>query len=243
MSDLQSFAGQVAPLNLSQPEIGIALIWFKDQEEEGTCVAVADVADTLHRLGLTSKINISRFTRQLAKRSELVRGEFGNTFRLRIGSRPSLDEKYSRWVGRRRVRPTDSIIDRALFTDRRPTWLAIVVEMNGCYDHGFYDGAAVLARRLAETLILEAFKAKNAEAAIKTSKDEFMMMEGLIGVLSSGQQIKLSRSSKPALDPIKTVGDIAAHSPHHITTRKDVDAIAPQLRVLISELLNIIDGK
>jgi len=243
MTNLETFSEQLAAKELSQPDLAVALLWYRDHKDEGTSVTVKDLADALHSVGLCSKVNTSRLADQLSDHADVVRGAFSNSFKLKLGSRAKLDEQYSALLGIRRVKPSDSIVPREWFAARRKAWQDLVSEINGCYDHGFHDGAAVLARRLAEALIVEAFKAKGADAEIRVSKDNYMMMEGLIGALNSGKTIKLSRSARPTLEPIKSAGDIAAHSPYHITTKQDVDGITNHVRVLVSELLTVIDGK
>lgn len=240
MSDLESFAEQLATLGQSQVEQAVALIWYRDHMDQGTSVSAKTLADDLHGHSLASVVNVSRLARQLARHADTVRGSTTNSFKIKASSRPKLDEKYSAALGRRRVRPTDSVVPREQFTGRRKCWQDLVEEINGCYDHGFHDGAAVLCRRLVEALIVEAFKVKKADAAIKSGND-YLMLDGLIGVVCSGQHIKLSKSARPALEPIQRVGNIAAHSPHHITTPGDVDGISNHVRVVVSELLNIID--
>lgn len=242
MSDLDVFVEQLAARKLSQPDLAVAMLWYHDHNNQGTSIATRDLADLLHRVSLCSKVNVSRLANQLAKHTDVVRGASANTFKLKAASRAKLDDIYSALLGRRRVKLSDSVVPREQFKDRRTTWQELVTEINGCYDQGFFDGAAVLARRLIEALIVEAFKAKGAEAAIKKA-DGYMLLEELVGVLSSGQHIKLSKSSKPGLEPIRIAGNTAAHSPHHITKKQDVDNISNHVRVLVSELLNIIDDK
>jgi hypothetical protein len=242
MNELDAFAEQLATKNLSQPDLAIALLWYRDHAEHGVSASTRDLAEEVHDLGLSGKINVSRLDDQLARHPDVVRGESAFSFKLRASGRAHLDDDYSPLLGRRRVKPSDSVVPRGQFEGRRTTWQELVTEINGCYDHGFYDGAAVLARRLVEALIVEAFKAKGHEAAIKKG-DGYMLLEELAGVVSSGQYIKLSRSAKPGLEPIRVVGNTAAHSPHHITKRQDVDNVSNHVRVLVSELLNIIDGK
>jgi len=242
MNDLDAFVEHLAAKGLSQPDLAVALLWHRDHKDQGASVSAKDLADSLHSVGLCSKVNASRLTDQLAKHPDVVRGALKNAFKLKVASRTKLDDTYSALLGKRRVKPSDSIVPREQFNDRRTTWRELVAEINGCYDHGFFDGAAVLTRRLIEVLIIEAFKAKGAEAAIKKA-DGYMLLEELVRMLSSGQYIKLSKSSRPGLDQVRVLGNTAAHSPHHITKKQDVDIMSNHVRVLVSELLNIIDGK
>lgn len=242
MSDIDTFVEQLSAKALSQQELAVALLWYRDHQNQGVSVSVKELADSLHNVGLCGKVNSSRLASQLAQNRDVVRGGDPNTFKLKVASRAKLDDTYSQLLGKRRVKQSDSIVPRNQFSTRRTTWQELVAEINGCYDHEFYDGAAVLVRRLIEALIVEAFKARGAEAAIKKA-DGYMLLEELVGVLSSGQYIKVSKSARPGLEPIRVVGNTAAHSPHHITKKQDVDNISNHARVLVSELLNIIDGK
>lgn len=243
MAELDSFAEQIVSKGLTQADMAVAMLWYRDRHEGTISASAHELAGLLHSTACFSKVNISRLAAQLSRHPDVVRGESPGTYRIRAGSRAQLDEAYAPFVNRKRVHLSDSVISRSQFENQRKPWRDLVAEINGCYDHGFYDGAAVLSRRLVETLIIAAFKAKNAEAAIKTPSGDNKMLDGLIAVLLSGTPIKLTKSAKPALAPVKLVGDNAAHSLNHITTKQDIDGVSPHVRLLISEFLAVIDGK
>lgn len=51
--------------------------------------------------------------------------------------------------------PSDTILPRELFEKTRGYIERVGVQINGSYDHGYYDCCAVMCRRMAETLIIE----------------------------------------------------------------------------------------
>jgi hypothetical protein len=86
-------------------------------------------------------------------------------------------------------------------------------------------------------LIVEWFEAEGSADVIRDDKGNYKMLDGLAGELQSGKSLQLSRSGKGALDPVKTVGDTAAHHRFYITPKTDLDQIGHDLRKLLTELL------
>lgn len=241
---METFAERLAESRLSQADLAVAFLWQVDTAKPGVSVPVKDLARWMHDKALCSKVNVTRLAKQLAAHPDTVRGDERGTFRIKAASRSSLDERYGSFGQPRAPRQSDSLIPASPFASRRIAWSSLVRQINGCYDVCYFDASAVLCRRLVESLIVEAFRAKNAEAAIRVGgSGDFFLMEGLVGVLSSGKYIRLSRSGRAALEPIRTLGNTAAHSPHYVTTKQDMDGISRDARMLISELLNVIDGK
>jgi len=237
--DANEFLQALADHEVSVIDRAVYLLWWHSRENAAESRSSRQLCDEIEAAGY-ARPNVT-ILRQSLERDPRTAASNGG-FKIKVNKRAAIEDACGPMVGKRRVKPSDSVVPREQFKDRRLTWQELVAEINGCYDHGFFDGAAVLARRLIEALIVEAFKAKGAEAAIKRG-DGYMLLEELAGVLSSGQHIKLSKSAKPGLEPIRVLGNTAAHSPHHITKKPDVDNISNHVRVLVSELLNIIDGK
>lgn len=241
MGDVSTFAQSLAELNLSQPDTAVALLWFRDHEEQGAEATARDLGVQMHDLGLSSVPNYARLQKQLGAHKDTVRGKAARTFKIKAACRPTLDDKYSKYTGKRPAKPSDAVIDRSQFDGRRKPWRDLVVQINGCYDYQFYDGSAVLCRRLVESLIVELFRAKNIDSKIKTDSGDYMMLDGLIKALKNSPDIRISKSGRPALEPIQKIGNTAAHSFHHITTKQDADDMARNARPLVSELLGLID--
>jgi hypothetical protein len=77
--------------------------------------------------------------------------------RMRIllqGIVSKLDEETNELVGQ-------SLLDMDIVRDTRDYVENIAVQVNGCYEKGWYDACAVMVRRLIEILIVDSFKAKD----------------------------------------------------------------------------------
>src|SRR6266446_2706977 len=52
----------------------------------------------------------------------------------------------------------------------------VVNQVNGCYEKGWFDGCAVMMRRLVETLIIECFEHHHIDHKIKNVKGDFLRL-------------------------------------------------------------------
>lgn len=119
---------------------------------------------------------------------------------------------------------------------------SIAIQANGCYYEGWYDACAVMIRRLIETLIIECFESYEIDNKIKSSDGNFLSLEGLIEKFISDPSWNLGRDTKRHLTKlpiIKGIGDHSAHNRRFIAHKDDIDKYAPDIRVVIQELVTI----
>jgi hypothetical protein len=135
--------------------------------------------------------------------------------------------------------PTNqSILPHALFKNTRGYMERVVFQINGCYEKGWFDGCAVMMRRLLETLIIECFEAHNLSDKIKDEKTgDFLYLSDMISRLLQETSWNLGRNTKKALPNLKAIGDHSAHSRRYIAHREDIDKIAADFRLTCQELL------
>ena len=236
MSDINNFAKLIAGESLTEIDTILALLWYCDNVDGRVEVAPGVLADLAHSLSLRGGINVSRLTRNMAKHEGVVKGQKPGTWRLKLAYSATLEKKY-----RGLVKPISPKIDALIVPDEiilstRKYLERLATQINGSYQFGFYDGCAVLCRRLVESLLIDAFEAQGCGAAIKIGK-EYIGLNDIIGLARSGNFIKLSRGLADALEQIKFFGDAAAHSRTHLTTQRDVDDIKMSYRRVLSELL------
>lgn len=112
----------------------------------------------------------------------------------------------------------------------------IVYQVNGAYEHGWFDACAVMIRRLLETLIIEAFEHHGIATQIKNTSGDFLYLRDLISKTLSEPTWNLSRNTKAALPRLKDIGDKSAHSRRYVAHKSDVKDIIPDLRVAVQEL-------
>ena len=135
--------------------------------------------------------------------------------------------------------PSDSVVPRELFEKARRSYIdKVVTQINGSYDHEYYDGCAVMCRRLVETLIIEAYEAHGRAGDIKGSDGYFHMLNGLLTVLFKDAKFNLARNSIKGLDALKALGDKSAHSRRFNAVKPDIDQLRADLRAAVQELLH-----
>jgi hypothetical protein len=115
----------------------------------------------------------------------------------------------------------------------------VVHQVNGCYEHGWFDACAVMIRRLVETLIIETFEHHKIARNIQNSQGDFLYLGDLIDKTLAETTWNLTRNTKKALPCLKDIGDRSAHSRYFTAHRKDVDKIIDSLRVVVQELVYI----
>ena len=114
---------------------------------------------------------------------------------------------------------------------------SVVNQINGCYENGWNDAAAVMIRRLLETLIIETFEHHKIAAKIQNSAGDFFYLRDLIGRCLKETAWNLTRNCKSAMPRLKDVGDKSAHSRRYNAHRGDIAPLAGDLRLVVQELI------
>ena len=132
------------------------------------------------------------------------------------------------------------ILPQAMVHKTRGYIERVANQINGCYEKGWYDGCAVMMRRLVETLIIECFEHHNITHKIQnpTSGDYFYLGE-LVDATLNETAWHLTRNAKKALPRLKSIGDKSAHSRRFNAYRGDIDGLSDDFRTVCQELLYI----
>ncbi len=137
------------------------------------------------------------------------------------------------------VSRSQHILPRALTTRTRAYIERVANQINGTYESGYSDACAVMMRRLVETLIIETFEAKGLADTIKNAAGDFMFLNDLIAKALDESSWNLSRNCKRALPRLKDMGDKSAHSRRYNAYPIEIEKLAPHVRVVAQELINI----
>ncbi|MEO7030090.1 MAG: DUF4145 domain-containing protein [Acidobacteriaceae bacterium] len=144
------------------------------------------------------------------------------------------------------TRPSSQhVLAVALVKDTRRGYLIRVVnQINGCYEHGWFDGCAVMMRRMIETLIIECFEAHQISTEIKDPRSgDFLMLKDLIDRLLAQPKFNIGRVAKKGLGQLKEIGDLSAHGRRYNAHREDIDKLTTEFRVVCQELLYLAQLK
>lgn len=234
----EAFASAIATQSLKQVDVAVALLWFRDHFLPGCEVSAAELGAEMHQLGLFGRVNTPRLGRQLAKHPHTVRGGAKARYKIALRSKGILDAKYLALLKQRRVTIVDDVVPESIVKGTRKYLERLAYQINACYSYELFDACAVLCRRVAEILLIEAFETAKQRTRIERN-GELMMFGDIIKVAKSGRVIKLARATPKVLEIVKDVGDRAAHHRHHITVKQDIDEFKTGFRGTVSELLTI----
>jgi len=144
------------------------------------------------------------------------------------------------WQSAANGRPKDDgIFPLSILAQAKKGYLVTVGrQMNGCYAEGWYDGAAVMMRRLIEIVIIEAFEGKNLSGTIKKNNGDYLQLSDLITKALAEQSWTLSRNARQALPLLRDVGHRSAHGRYFTAKKKDIDDVCSGCRVAVEEFLH-----
>lgn len=114
-------------------------------------------------------------------------------------------------------------------------------QTNGSYDAGYYDGAAVMMRRLLETSIIEAFEAKKIDKKIKDKDGQFFQLTQLIEKALSESSWNLPRNVKKDLRELRDLGHRSAHNRYYLAKKADIDKHLGVYRESVEAFLHIAE--
>lgn len=237
MKDRSAFLGELNPLGLTHVARCVALLWYYRQTQEFEERSATELANDLQDVGYP-KPNVTRLAEDLKRSRFVVKGRRAKTFQLDARRIAELDERYGPVLELRKVRVTGAVLPVKWFAGSRPYLERLVHEINGCYEYGFYDGSAVLCRRLMESLIIEVYVHDKRHHEIQ-SGGVFLPLERLISHVRADPGISLGRNTPKTMVQVKEMGDVAAHDRAYITQQSDIDDVRAAYRRVISELSSL----
>lgn len=133
---------------------------------------------------------------------------------------------------------SQTVLPHAIVSKTRGYLERVVYQINGSYEKGWFDGCAVMMRRLMETLIIECFEAYGISDKIKDPRTgDFFYLSELISCALKEPSWNLGRNTKRALPNLKSIGDQSAHSRRYNAHREDIDKLIPDFRTACQELV------
>lgn len=130
-----------------------------------------------------------------------------------------------------------------LFKDTRTFLEKLSNQILSSYKAGIFDGCAVLSRKLVEILIIECFEKHGVESEIKGDNGNYLYLSDLISKFLTSSKWILSRNTKDALPKIKALGDQSAHNRRFLARKNDIDQMKNNLRIVLEELIEIVQYK
>ncbi|MEZ6074094.1 MAG: hypothetical protein R3C59_16825 [Planctomycetaceae bacterium] len=220
----------------------ISVLWYRDNQTPGILVTPGEIAKAIRDAGLGNP-NSTQLGRSMIGSKHAVKS--GAKLRLKPTSREIVRNWLQPILG-----PTVASVDNdngylpmAVWAGTRGYIEKIAKQVNGCYQHGYFDAASVLVRRLIETLLIECYEHLNIESKIRKTDGNYPMLSDIITGAVDNLHLSLGRETKNVLKEIKTTGDRAAHNRRYNAVKADLDKMQSGVRLAVDELLHLAGFK
>jgi hypothetical protein len=235
---LANFCECLASSDLSIGQRALAIFFWHGENAKRSEMSSGEIAKVMYAYGLGSP-NSTKLKEAMARTRLATRS--GNVFRLKAEGRKEIQKWLAPILGKNApdIDHGSGFLPSAIWEETRGYLEKVCAQLNGCYECNFPDAAAVLVRRVIETLIIEAYVHVNRDAEIKGADGNYLMLSGLIDKAVSLTGLPLGRDSKKHLGAIKELGDRSAHKRNYNAVKADLDKIQTPLRVTVDELINL----
>jgi hypothetical protein len=239
---LDDFCEVVKKLNKTNAEKALAVLWYFDREQADVAKTAGQLTKVLgdHHIGTPNQTTLAEALRKTRLVSESKSG-----FSLKPGSRRVIQDWLPDLDGfQPQMDHASGYLPAPIWKNTRGYIEEVCRELNGCFRHAYYNAAAVMLRRLLETLIIEAYEHLNRENEIKNAGGGYLML-GELAERAAGEKghrgLNLGRDSKKALKDVRDVGNWSAHARRFLANAGDLTKVQPGMRLLVQELIQIAD--
>lgn len=241
---LDDFCEHLRSARKSHAEMALAILWFRDCTDPGCVMSAGQLAKIIddHHLGVPHSTRMAEAIRRSRLASETSKG-----FSLKPGSRRVIRDWFPDLDG---IQPAmdhrTGYLPEAIWKNTRGYIEAVCKELNGSFKAAYYNAAAVMLRRLLETLIIEAYEYLGRESEIKDAKGDYLMLKELVDRACSDRGhrgINLGRGSKDALRESREIGNWAAHARRYTARASDLTKVQSGVRLVTEELIHIANLK
>jgi hypothetical protein len=238
---LLDFCEVVKQLDRSNAEKALAVLWYHDRQQPDVAMTSGQLAKVLvnHHVGTPNATQLAE-----AIRKTKLANESKSAFSLTPYSRKVIHD----WLppGTDGMQPpmdhSTGYLPDAVWIGTRDYIERVCKQVNGCFGAAYYDAAAVMLRRLMETLIIEAYEHLNRANEITDGDGNYVMFKQLVerAIGQSPQtSLNLGRDTKKTLEAVKSLGDKSAHARRFNAHASDLISIKDGVRAAAQELIQI----
>lgn len=239
---LDGFCEVVKNLSKTNAERALAVLWYFDREQPGIAKTAGQLTKVLsdHHIGTPNQTALAA-----AIRKTKLANESRGAFSLKPGSRKVIRDCLPDLDG---IQPamdhSSGYLPEPIWKNTRGYIEEVCRELNGSFYHGYHNGAAVMLRRLLETLIIEAYEHLNRETEIKDGGGNYLMLSDLAERVcgeNGHKGINLGRDSKKALKDARSIGNWSAHARRFLANASDLTKFQIGMRLLVQELIQVAE--
>lgn len=234
---LKKFINKADLINKAEIEKAKLLIFYNSSVLGINELSPRTIATLLEDEGF-AKMNTSRLLNKMKKSKDFAKGTENGTFKLSIKVTKTLASEYPE-INKvdESIDADETIMPNSVFANTRGYIEKICQQINGSYEHNYFDGCAVLMRRLLEMLLILTYQKNGKESEIQDAPNEYKNLNYIINFTKSNNQFHLSKGTIDTMDDFRKVGNFSAHRIQYSCKRKDIDAVKKEFRVGIEELL------
>lgn len=212
----------------------LAFFCLKTRNQEQ--FTVEDAIGWFEEVGLPEP-NKTVLLAKLGKSRVFVGNRAKGIFRLHPSQIPDLEKAYPDFESTATDTATiDSVLPHDLLDHSRGFLEKLANQINLSFEHGAYDGCAMLMRRLVEILLILAFRKLDVESQILDADGNYIELKQMIGKAIALPQMALSKTAKHHLPELRELGNLSAHSVEYICRKTDIANRALEYRVTVEEL-------
>jgi len=231
MEDLGKYISKIDQFgNISKGEQVDYICYYISKRQNKTIFNASDIKEILELLKVPLYSNIPQYLSRNSKGKNIrfIKKENGYT----------LEREYENLLSKKlkEYKPTYSgdYIPKNLFENTRDYIEVISTEALIAYDQGLYNSTLVMIRRILETFIIEIFERDKQDNLIKNKKGNFFYLKDLWKTLL--KEYNIGRSSKDSFKRIKKFADLSAHNRRYLATKRDLDELKDDIRIVVEEL-------
>jgi hypothetical protein len=238
---LGDFCELVTKLDKTNAEKAVSILWYHDHKTPDMPMSAGALTKIMvdHHVGTPNSTQLAKAIRE----TKLCNGN-ASGITLKPGSRKVIQGWLPNDIEGMQP-PMDhsaGYLAEAIWSNTRGYIEAVCRQLNGAFRATYYDAAAVMLRRVLETLIIEAYEHLTREAEIKDGAGNYFLLSDLVE-RACGEKghagLNLGRDSKAVLKEVRQVGNWSAHARRYNAVADDLVQPRAKVRLAVQELIQI----
>lgn len=239
--DLLEFMDLTDLKNKSEVEKAKYICFYRYQEFQENIFSMSEILKTFEEFGFSTP-NSSRLKEKMTKGRDkyfiISRSEKNKIEFVPVILQSLIKEFGDKWNDYTIIVSESELIDEEKFANKRQYLDRLIKQINNTYKNNCYDACAVLLRRLFEILLILSYQNLGIDEEIKDrSGNGYLMLEQIVNNAINNSTLKLSRI-KNKFNDFRKIGNFSAHGLTYIASKKDIDDIKIDYRVMLEELYN-----
>jgi len=214
-------------INKSEVEKAKLIIFYHSAVLGTNELMPSQIAEILENEGF-AKMNVSRLQRNMKKSKDFAKGSGKGAFKLGVKVLKQLKSDLPEITQTNEsVEAEETIIPNSVFEKTRGYLEKMCIQINGSYEHNYFDGCPVLMRRLLEMLLIMTYQKNSKESEIQDAPNEYKNLNFIINYTKSNNQFHLSKGTLDTMDDFRKLGNFSSDDHDHASFVSTTDVANP----------------